>query len=89
MSEEMQVNVTLEAGLDGELDTIAAALNRPKAWVIEQAVRDFVALQAWQLAAIDEGLQAADSDRVVSHRDVQAWVGSWDSPEEQPAPECG
>jgi len=61
---------------------------RPKSWVIEQAVRDFVALQQWQMAAIDQGIRAADAGLVVSHDDVAAWVRSWGRPNERPMPEC-
>ena len=63
-------------------------LDRPKSWVIEQAVRDFVAVQQWQLAAIDEGIHAADAGRVVAHEEVVAWVQSWGQPDERPMPEC-
>jgi predicted transcriptional regulator len=45
---------------------IAHALDRPKSWVIEQAIKDFVALQAWHLAAIEEGVQDADAGRVIT-----------------------
>jgi predicted transcriptional regulator len=45
---------------------IAHAFDRPKSWVIEQAIKDFVALQAWHLAAIEEGVQDADAGRVIT-----------------------
>lgn len=89
MSKGMVVSIRLEAQLDCEVETVAAALDRPKAWVIEQAVRDYVALQTWQLAAIDEGLKDADEGRVVAHEDVAAWLQSWGRPDERPPPECG
>jgi len=84
----MPVSVRLRPELNEQVSAIAAALDRPKSWVIEQAVADYVAAQAWQLAAIDAGIAAADSGRVVDHEDVLAWVRSWDSPEELPAPRC-
>jgi predicted transcriptional regulator len=47
--------------------------------VIEQAVKDYVSLEEWRLAAIDEGLRAADEGRVASqggyHR-VGPFLGS-------------
>jgi predicted transcriptional regulator len=63
--------------------------DRPKSWVIEQAVSEFIATQSWQLAAIDEGIKAADEGRVAAHADIDAWVKSWDEPDEKPMPECG
>jgi predicted transcriptional regulator len=89
MAKTAPVSVRLEPDLNAKVTAIAAALDRPRSWVIEQAVRDFVAVQEWQLAAIDTGLRAADTGRVVAHDDVVAWVRSWGRPDELPMPECG
>lgn len=80
---------TADAALDERVTAIAAALDGPKSWVIEQAVRDFVAMQEWQRAAVEEGIKAADAGRVAAHEDVVAWVKSWGSPDELPMPEGG
>ena len=89
MSKGQPVSVRLKPTLNDQVGALAAALDRPKSWVIEQAVEEYVALQAWHLAAIDEGIKDADEGRVASHEDVEAWVRSWDSPSERPAPKCG
>jgi predicted transcriptional regulator len=89
MSKTAPVSVRLESDLNARVGAVAVALDRPKSWVIEQAVRDFVAVQEWQIAAIEEGIRAADAGRVVAHEDVAAWVRSWDSPNERPTPKCG
>ena len=89
MNKTAPVSVRLDVGLNDQVTAIATALDRPKSWVIEQAVKDFVALQAWQLTAINEGIQAADAGRVVAHADVAAWVRSWGQPDELPMPKCG
>ena len=88
MSKITPVSVRLDAALNDRLVAIAAALDRPKSWVIEQAVADFVSLQEWQLGAIEEGIRDADAGRVVAHEDVVAWVRSWGQPDELPMPEC-
>jgi len=89
MAKTAPASVRLEPALNDKVTAIAATLDRPKSWVIKQAVRDFVAVQEWQLAAIDTGLSAADTGRVVAHDDVVAWVRSWGRPDELPMPECG
>ena len=89
MDESALASIRLQPALDEQVTAIAAALDRPKSWVIEQAVRDYVALQEWQLAAIDEGIRDADAGRVVAHEDVVAWVKSWGTPDELPMPKCG
>jgi predicted transcriptional regulator len=89
VSKSLPVSVRLAPNLNKQVADIAAAVNRPRSWVIEQAIREFVAVQAWQLAAIDEGIRDADTGRVVSHDDVTAWVRSWVKPDELPMPLCG
>lgn len=88
MNKPLAVSVQLEPALDDQVAEIAAAMDRSKAWVIEQAVKEFVAVRDWQAAAIDEGIRAADQGRVAEHDDVAAWVASWDGPDEKPMPKC-
>jgi predicted transcriptional regulator len=88
MSKTLPVTVRLPLELNQQVADIAQALDRPKSWVIEQAIKDFVAVQAWHLAAIDEGIRAANAGQVVAHDDVAAWVRSWGKPDELPMPEC-
>jgi predicted transcriptional regulator len=89
MTKLAPLSVRLPEALSEQVTEVAAALDRPKSWVIEQAIRDYVAMQQWQLAAIDEGIRAADADEVAAHEDVVNWVRSWDGPGELPPPKCG
>ncbi len=66
MSKTLPVSVRLDPELNKRVTDIAHAFDRPKSWVIEQAIKDFVALQAWHLAAIEEGVQDADAGRVIT-----------------------
>jgi len=88
MTKSAPVSVRLQPMLNDQVAAIAAALDRPKSWVIEQAVKDYVSLEEWRLAAIDEGLRAADEGRFASHEDVTAWVRSWGQPGELAPPKC-
>lgn len=45
--------------------------------------------RAWQSAAIEEGIKAADEGRVVDHEEVAAWVQSWGRSDELAMPKCG
>jgi len=82
------LSIRLEPELSDQVTAIATALDRPKSWIIEQAVRDYVAVQQWQLAAIDEGIADADTGQVASHEEVMEWVRSWGKPDELPPPKC-
>ena len=69
MDRPSSVSIDVDIALDEEVGAIAAELDRPKSWVVEQALRDFVALQRWQLAAIDEGIRQADAGQLIPHED--------------------
>jgi predicted transcriptional regulator len=83
------LSIRLEHDLNDQVSAIATALDRSKSWVIEQALKDYVALQKWQLTAIDEGIQAADSRALVSHDAVKDWMQSWGQADVLPPPKCG
>jgi len=88
MRKTPSVTVRLSPELDKQVADVARALDRPASWVIEQAIKDFVAVQEWHLAAIQEGIRDAEAGRVVSHDEVAAWVRSWDQTDELPMPGC-
>jgi predicted transcriptional regulator len=89
MTKTSPVSLRLKPQLNDQIAALAALLDRPKSWVIEQAIEDFMAVQSWQLAAIAEGIAAADAGRGIAHEDIAAWVHSWDERDELPAPRCG
>ncbi len=82
------ISVRVDPELGDKLSTVATRLDRPKSWVVEHALKEFIELQLWQFAAIEEGLRDADAGRVVPHEEVVAWVESWGRPDERPMPEC-
>lgn len=49
-------SIRLSDELAGRLDQLAAAVDRPRAWVIEQAIARYVEEEAWQVAAVTEAL---------------------------------
>ena len=88
MNKTTPLSIRLQSELNEQLAVLADAMDRPKSWLIEQAVKDFLAVQAWQLAAIDQGIEEGDKGLVVAHEEVVAWVESWDTPDESPMPVC-
>ncbi|HZK90215.1 MAG TPA: CopG family ribbon-helix-helix protein [Stellaceae bacterium] len=88
MAKSRSLSVRLDQELDARLSSVAENLHRPRSWVVEQAIKEFLDLQAWHLAAIEEGIRDADAGRLVSHEDVVAWVESWGTSNELSMPEC-
>jgi predicted transcriptional regulator len=49
-------SVRLSDELAVRLDALAASVDRPRAWLIEQAIARYVEEEAWQVAAVTEAL---------------------------------
>ncbi len=53
------------------LDDLAAQTDRSRSWLAAKAIEEFVALNAWQMAKIEEGIAAADRGDFASDEDMK------------------
>jgi predicted transcriptional regulator len=53
-----------------EIDALAASMDRSRNYVVNQAIRQYLDANAWQLERIKEGLLAAAEGRVVPAEEV-------------------
>ena len=51
---------------------IAAATDRPCAWLMAHAIKKFVEQEEWFIREVELGLEAADEGRLDNHADVKA-----------------
>ena len=58
------------------IDAIAAATDRSRNYVVNQALRQYLDGNAWQIARIKEGLEAARDGRVRPAEDVFAEIAA-------------
>jgi predicted transcriptional regulator len=52
------------------IDALAKAMDRSRNWVLNRAVDEYLAVQSWQIAKIEEGLAAARRGDIASDDDV-------------------
>ena len=52
------------------LDSLAAAQDRPRSYLINEAINNYLELQDYQDALVRKGLEDVRAGRVVSHEDV-------------------
>jgi predicted transcriptional regulator len=64
------LTVELDEELLQSLDRLTEKTRRSREWHIGQAVRDYVALNAWQVERIEVGIAAADQDDFASDEEV-------------------
>ena len=59
------------------LEALASATHRSKSYLAAQAIEEFVDLQEWQVAAIKEGMVAAEKGKVKGHAQALDILKSW------------
>ena len=64
-----------------QVDELAARLDRPKGWIVKQALVSLVALEAKRQQLTLEGLADVDAGRVVDHASINAWAKCLDKPD--------
>lgn len=68
------------------IDRLSKAVDRPRSWLLEQALDAYLDAHEWQVGHIERGLQEARSGAGTAHEDVAAWLESWGADVERPAP---
>lgn len=84
--------VRLQPEVESGLEVMADKLHRSKNWLVNQAIREFVARQELEQSRWSETLSAMESvaqGKVVPGQAVHAWLESWCSSEELPPPKVG
>jgi predicted transcriptional regulator len=84
--------VRLQPEVEIGLELMAGKLHRSKNWLVNQAIREFVARQEVEQLRWSETLLAMESvaqGKVASGQAVHAWLESWGSSEELPPPKAG
>ena len=72
------VTAHIPLDLAEQVDLLAARLDRPKGWIVRQALASWVELEAKRHQLTLEGLADVDSGRVVDHASVAAWAKNLD-----------
>lgn len=71
MAENPVFSVRVAPALRQKLDRVAAALDRPRSWVVARALESYVEQQAWQVAEIRRGLAEAAAGDFASAAEVK------------------
>ncbi|CAH2409418.1 CopG family transcriptional regulator [Mesorhizobium prunaredense] len=69
-----------------KVDQLAARLERPRGWIVKQALSAWVDMEEERRRLTLEALADVDSGHVVDHQAVQAWADSLDKEKPLPAP---
>jgi predicted transcriptional regulator len=72
-----QVSIRTNPELLGQFNAMAEATGRTRSYLINQAMEEYIAREAWQIAEIRKGLEEADAGGFVPDAEMQAFWGRW------------
>jgi predicted transcriptional regulator len=77
MGSRRVLTLRLDSGLRAGLDKLAEATRRSRSFLAEEAIRDYVTLNRWQIEEIEKGVAEADRGEFASEREVNRVAKKW------------
>jgi len=77
MGESAVLTLRLDAKLKRRLDRLSKAMSRSRSFVAAEAIREYVALNDWQIEEIKKGIAEADRGQFASQQEVERVVKKW------------
>ena len=77
MAENAVLTLRLKPGLRKQLDRLARATERSRSFLAAEAIREYLALNEWQIEEIHRALEEADRGEFASEEQVRRTVGKW------------
>ena len=74
------VTLRLEPDLRGRLDRLAKAQRRSRSYLANEAIREYVRVNEWQIQETQKALAEADRSEFASPEDVRRLLNKWTSP---------
>lgn len=71
---ERVVTAHIPLPLAREVDRLAEQLDRPRGWIVKEALTRYVELEQKRHDLTREALDDVDAGRLVEHADVEAWA---------------
>jgi RHH-type transcriptional regulator, rel operon repressor / antitoxin RelB len=71
------LTLRLEPRLKKQLDKLAKATRRSRSFLAAEAIRDYVALNEWQVEEITKALGEADRGEFATESQVEKVIGKW------------
>ncbi len=88
MTDSTVLSVRIGKPIKDRLAKLAETMKRSQSFLAAEAIGEFVAVQEWQIAGINEALASLDRGEGIPHGDVKAWATSLDTDDELPIPKA-
>ncbi len=77
MPEKKVMTLRLDAELRKRLDGLAEAQRRSRSFIAAEAIREYVAINEWQIEEIQKSLAEADRGEFASEGEVRRVMDKW------------
>jgi predicted transcriptional regulator len=74
------VTAHLPTDLADKLDGLAERLDRPKGWIVKEAIASYIALEEKRHVLTVEALADVDAGRTLDQTEIERWVEGLDKP---------
>ena len=71
------MSVRLPDEVEQQLGQLAQSTGRTKSWLANQAIKDYLAREAWQISEVEAALREADAGDFVSEKEMMAKFNRW------------
>jgi predicted transcriptional regulator len=75
--DKQTISFRLESDKVSALDTLAAALDRDRSYLLNEAVRAYLDVQRWHIEQIEAGIKQANAGKLIDHREVKRMAAKW------------
>ena len=72
------MTIRLESAVKRRLDRLSTATKRSKSFLAAEAIREYVAINEWQIQEIRAAIAEADAGDFASDAEVKAVMDKWD-----------
>ncbi len=76
-SESTVLTLRLEPHVKKQLERLAKATRRSRAFLAAEAIREYLAINEWQIEEIGKALEEADRGEFASDKEVQKTMKKW------------
>jgi predicted transcriptional regulator len=71
------LTLRLDSDLKKQLEKLAQSTHRSKSFLAAEAIREYVAINAWQIQEIKKAIREADQGDFASDHEVQKVMNKW------------
>jgi predicted transcriptional regulator len=78
--------VRVDSAVKKRLEKLAKNTGRSRSFLAAEAINEYLDINEWQVAGINQAAVSLDQGEGVSHEAVKEWVESWNNTNERPKP---